>query len=149
MLCENCGTMHEGTIGSGRFCSISCGRSFSTKAKRAEINAKVSAALKGRPGHSKEVMAVIAKKVSDTRKEMYANMPFDELALLSKKKRILNEQDGKCISCGLSHWLDQPIKFELDHVDGDKKNNGRENLRVMCPNCHSLTPTWRKKKIFL
>jgi very-short-patch-repair endonuclease len=40
--CENCGIEHEGTYGSGRFCSKKCARGFSTKAKRKEINQKVS-----------------------------------------------------------------------------------------------------------
>ena len=48
--CENCGEHHEGTYGSGRFCSSKCARGFSTKAKRKEINEKVSRALKG-SGH--------------------------------------------------------------------------------------------------
>ena len=40
--CENCTNEHEGTYGSGRFCSTKCSRGFSTKAKRKEINEKVS-----------------------------------------------------------------------------------------------------------
>jgi hypothetical protein len=43
--CENCGTEHIGNYGSGRFCSSKCSRGFSTKAKRSEINAKVSLAM--------------------------------------------------------------------------------------------------------
>lgn len=43
--CENCGKDHEGIYGSGRFCSIKCSRSFSTKAKRSEINESVSKTL--------------------------------------------------------------------------------------------------------
>lgn len=47
MNCENCGNYHDGTYGSGRFCSSKCARGFSTKHKRAEINEKVSKKLKG------------------------------------------------------------------------------------------------------
>lgn len=46
--CENCGCEHDGTYGSGRFCSTKCSRAFSTKAKRQEINEKVSNTLTGR-----------------------------------------------------------------------------------------------------
>lgn len=45
-ICENCGKEHEGRYGSGRFCSKECARGFSTKAKRKEINEKVSKRLK-------------------------------------------------------------------------------------------------------
>jgi len=48
--CENCGNEHDGTYGSGRFCSTKCARGFSTRAKRKEINKKVSNTLKG-SGH--------------------------------------------------------------------------------------------------
>jgi len=47
MKCENCGNEHDGFYGSGRFCSSKCARGFSTKAKRKEINEKVSQKLKG------------------------------------------------------------------------------------------------------
>jgi hypothetical protein len=43
--CENCNSQHDGSIGSGRFCSLTCSRSFSTKHKRTEINKKVSLKL--------------------------------------------------------------------------------------------------------
>jgi hypothetical protein len=46
MKCENCEANHNGSLGSGRFCSIKCSRSFSTKSKRSDINQKLSDALK-------------------------------------------------------------------------------------------------------
>lgn len=48
MICELCQNEHNGSYGSGRFCSKECARSFSTKAKRKEINEKVSKTLTGR-----------------------------------------------------------------------------------------------------
>jgi hypothetical protein len=48
MFCQNCNLEHSGTYGSGRFCSVKCARGFSTKAKREEINKKVSAKQTGR-----------------------------------------------------------------------------------------------------
>lgn len=53
--CENCGKPHNGEYGSGRFCSIKCARSFSTKNKRKQINEKVSETLKG-SGHGKVML---------------------------------------------------------------------------------------------
>ena len=52
--------------------------------------------------------------------------------------------EDKCSKCGLGTvWNNEPIVLELDHIDGDKSNNLLENLRVICPNCHSQTPTFR------
>lgn len=47
----------------------------------------------------------------------------------------------KCSSCTLSTWLNGPIPLELDHIDGNHMNNNLSNLRLLCPNCHALTPT--------
>ncbi len=56
---------------------------------------------------------------------------------------------AQCSCCSLISWLGQPIPLELDHRDGDRTNNVLENLRLLCPNCHALTPTYRGKNIRL
>lgn len=48
-----------------------------------------------------------------------------------------------CQSCGVYQWLGKKISLEVDHIDGDKKNNVIKNLRFICPNCHSQTSTFR------
>lgn len=52
-----------------------------------------------------------------------------------------------CSNCGLDSWLGGKIPLELDHIDGVNSNNLLENLRLLCPNCHALTPTYRAKNI--
>jgi len=51
----------------------------------------------------------------------------------------------KCSSCGLTEWLSQPVPLELDHLNGIRNDNRTENLRLLCPNCHALTATYRGK----
>lgn len=61
-------------------------------------------------------------------------------------KRYLIETNGYCCSvCDISEWNKKPIGLELDHKDGDPYNNQPSNLRLLCPNCHSQTPTFKNK----
>lgn len=53
--------------------------------------------------------------------------------------------DHVCSSCGFHTWNGQPIPLELDHVNGIHTDNRLENLRMLCPNCHAQTPTYRGK----
>ena len=58
-----------------------------------------------------------------------------------------NIKQKECENCRLNSWLGKEIPLELDHIDGNKHNNTLENLRILCPNCHALTPTYRTKNI--
>ena len=70
------------------------------------------------------------------------------------KKYILAERQYRCAGVAERRFvcdvpLTSPIYHHkcllLDHIDGDWRNNDRSNLRLLCPNCHSLTPTYKAK----
>lgn len=64
------------------------------------------------------------------------------------KRRLFIEKlkQPKCELCGwCEQSLDGRVPVELDHINGDRTDNRLENLRILCPNCHSLQPTHRGK----
>lgn len=71
--------------------------------------------------------------------------PFEQMRDRACIKRRMIEEgvEHACALCGcLPTWNGLPLSLQLDHIDGDRKNNQQSNLRLLCPNCHSQTPTW-------
>jgi Zn finger protein HypA/HybF involved in hydrogenase expression len=64
--------------------------------------------------------------------------------LIQIKKHNLIEY--KCQSCNINKWKDEYITLDLDHINGIKDDHRKDNLRFLCPNCHSQTSTFRNKK---
>lgn len=62
-------------------------------------------------------------------------------------KRLFKENIKKkqCEKCKNTKWNNKDIPLELDHIDGNPYNHKLKNLRVLCPNCHAQTPTYRGK----
>ncbi|MFI1762114.1 HNH endonuclease [Streptomyces sp. NPDC020800] len=61
-------------------------------------------------------------------------------------KRAMQEMGAEecCALCGIPPvWLGEPLPLEVDHIDSDWRNNRIENLRLLCPNCHSTTDSYR------
>lgn len=64
-------------------------------------------------------------------------------------KKFLVDNDVmkyECSVCGITEWNGSPITLQLDHIDGNRHDNRIENLRLLCPNCHSQTETFSRGK---
>jgi len=80
--------------------------------------------------------------------EQYLN---NEAPIQSNKlrNRLLKQEvfPHQCSLCKRKKWFNLPIPLELDHINGDNKNNNLSNLRLLCPNCHAQTATFRGRKL--
>jgi ribosomal protein S27AE len=74
---------------------------------------------------------------------------YPQFQTFKLKNRLLKESIIKniCSSCGITEWNNKPLTMELDHIDGDRTNHKLSNLRMLCPNCHAQTETYRARNI--
>jgi 5-methylcytosine-specific restriction endonuclease McrA len=85
----------------------------------------------------------------------YKHMDIDELLQKCKLRKTIKSRlikDGiltkKCAECGIGpEWNNKVLTLQLDHIDGNSENNMLENLRLLCPNCHTQTSTYGSKKL--
>lgn len=89
-------------------------------------------------------------------KRIVSKIPIADIVLFDKhlhyqsfklKNRLISEgmKHNICEDCGCSVWQGKPINMELHHIDGNRQNHRLDNLRLLCPNCHSQTDTFRAK----
>lgn len=143
--CPKCNNDHNNN---GLFCSRSCAnsRTFSeeSKIKKSKANKQFHQSLSVyEKDQINQRLKALSIATQGYRLELLMSKDFNTLAYQSKRKRVLIEQDFKCNHCKIDTWFSKPLTLELDHVDGDHQNDIRSNLVALCPNCHSLTETWR------
>lgn len=132
------------------FCSRSCANS---KNRSKEVREKISKSVK-----NSEKFKNAIKKTQENNKINYENIKkkreenwrkkileedYENLSFQRLRKRVIYEQEEKCNKCNLNEWMGEKISLELEHKDGNNNNNERNNLEALCPNCHSLTKSWR------
>lgn len=135
-ICENCNTEHIGSYGSGRFCSSKCSRSFSTKAKRTEINEKVSKTLSydNTNKDERDSIRTIAKHAAYTRTiELTSILDMSNRTTM----KILRRMKLPCFTC---NWYHEGVVGDVHHIIPRKNGGTNENtnLTYICPNCHRL-----------
>lgn len=148
--CPKCGIQFEvDTSGYVKtFCSRSCANS---RSHSKEVKKKISKTQrntwdsKDENAKQKTIEALRkgVKTIKENAKERLLVLSTEELGHLSRKQKVFEEQNESCSKCGIKDWLGEKLTFELEHIDGDRNNNKRNNLEVLCPNCHSQTKTWR------
>lgn len=134
---------------SKRFCTRNCSATFNNQRRPPKNKINFCGCGKKITGYSIKCFKCDCKDKMENRISQWLNGEWDATTtqgLASPIRNYLIKQAGyKCTICG---WNEiNPVTgrspLEVDHIDGDCYHNRPENLRVICPNCHSLTPTYR------
>jgi hypothetical protein len=97
-------------------------------------------------GISKPIVDGDSRKIllSEILEGKHPSYQSNKLRIRLFKENIKKE---KCESCGLTEWLGKKISLEVDHMDGNPYNHILDNLKILCPNCHAQTETYRGKNV--
>lgn len=91
-----------------------------------------------------------------SRRPVVSAVPLDEVLVEGRftqtaklRRRLLAEgvRHAQCEVCRGRRWNGAPIPLELDHINGKRDDNRLSNLRLLCPNCHAQTSTYRGRNI--
>lgn len=103
-------------------------------------------------GHNPNMESMRAKSIESKKekaRERFESGQSNHMANTAIK-RILKDHYNRgdcCEQCGIDEWNGTQLSFELDHIDGNNYNNSLDNLRFLCPNCHSQTDTFRGRNV--
>lgn len=128
-----------------KFCGSSCAASHNNT-KRLTASDKQCPHCQKTIGKTSKYCSVRCQKdfeSAETIRKWLAGEPITGLSAI--RRYIKEQQDGKCAECGIANWNGKDITLELEHKDGNSDNNSTENLCLLCPNCHSQTPTYKAK----
>lgn len=143
-ICKNCSTKLEYEKRHNKFCGASCSASYNNVLKPKKATKKCKHCDNSIRSQS---MYCSQKCQHDyefsKKKENYINGLFDEYGPNVIKKLIIDIKGYKCEGCEITEWKNAPIVLELEHKDGISTNNHIDNVCLLCPNCHSQTPTYK------
>lgn len=149
--CKNCGHTFDripSEIGENTFCNKSCAASFNNTYKlKSTSNRKcvVCNSLIIRKSQKYCSLACQARKRHEDTWNDIENGNVSSHHSKTIKSYLLNKRGCKCEMCGITEWLKQPLTLVLDHINGNSEDWNLTNLRLICSNCDTLTPTYKNK----
>ena len=161
-ICKNCGKPLPYERRNNKFCNSSCSASYNNKKREITYRKNIEYATCLNCGKTIEVKRNCEGKYCDNKcqqeyiyKKYIEKWQKGEVDGMSGKYGIsqhvkhymLEKVGNKCEQCGWNQInpYTNKVPLEIHHIDGNYKNNKEENLQVLCPNCHSLTSTYKAK----
>ena len=148
-ICQGCNTNFVAKDSRTRFCGRSCSATHNNRlAGRRKPRATAQCLNCG------DVIAGRGRKYCSPRccgdfrlKEHLAKMMTGEIQSgVRPLRRYIIKRDGhRCGICGTSEWQEVAVPLVMDHKDGNSENNDFLNLRMLCPNCDALLPTYKSR----
>jgi len=88
------------------------------------------------------------KKISNKRISALEYLKKETLSVPKLRIKLIEDgiKEDRCEKCNNSHWFGKKLMLELHHIDGNRFNNILDNLKILCPNCHSIIPNHSKRK---
>lgn len=146
MECVKCGTK---TV-NPKFCSRSCAAQVTGIGRRQHGNPPALCKQCGNKGWSyKSIYCSRAcERIFETKEQdkFFLSGTFSGSSG-TLRKILLRLRGHRCEQCDLEIWLEQKIPLDVDHIDGNSENNASTNVRLLCKNCHALTPTFGSKNL--
>jgi predicted nucleic acid-binding Zn ribbon protein len=138
--CLNCDTEIKTTIKENKkFCSHSCSAIFNNGLRKVEKKKCLNC---DKEINKKRIFCSYrCQRISEINKKVLENTA----SFRTIKKYLILKHGEKCMECGWCRVnpVSGKVPIELEHIDGNSDNNNLENLKLLCPNCHSLTPTYK------
>lgn len=148
VICLECKNKFSSTIKENRkFCSHSCSATFNNR-KNDKIGKIIGKCIncekeliKNNGKNFKKYCSVRCQVDFITNKNIKENKASSKTV----KRFLIKKYGSKCMKCGWAeiNEYSNKVPIELEHIDGNSENNELENLILLCPNCHSLTPTYK------
>lgn len=151
--CKNCNEVFTSKKSENRtFCSKSCASSFNNRLRRAgnerfceHCDLKLQKRQKRFCNAYCSGQEIKQKLINNWLNGDYKSVNVKEGLSRTIRKFLIEKNNHKCEECGWDKINPSTgvCPLEIDHINGDSTDNSPENLKVLCPNCHSLTPTYK------
>ena len=150
LCCKSCGTKLPRKRGGPKvFCTQSCAAQYNNRRRVGVLRVCQSCGKSLRGAAGKKYCSLSCSGVGRRANSIAQwlsgqRLPTGETAPSYIKAYLVQKYGEACQKCG---WAERNettnrIPVQVDHIDGDYRNNNPNNLHLLCPNCHSLTPTY-------